>query len=165
MIFLMLFASWLLLARRKNLGSVDQIDVNMVIQICEHQDGFEALYGHPCGHRQLYQGELGEKHISGPDLVRESKCNINTIKKRLLMAQSRKKSYVDRHEEWDHVFLKVSPTKGNKVRIEGNAQFLVHWTLPDHITYWRYDIQIDTNTSTGKGAQCIPYVNAIKIHE
>ena len=78
---------------------------------------FEALYGRPC-RSPLCWAEVGEKHITGPELVAESNRNIVLIRKRLLAAQSRQKSYADRrrrelgHEVGDHVFLKVSPTKG-----------------------------------------------------
>jgi len=79
---------------------------------------FEALYGRPC-RSPLCWAEVGEKHLSGPDLIRESNQNISIIRKRLLTAQSRQKSYADhrrrelRHEEGDHVLLKVSPIKGH----------------------------------------------------
>ena len=67
---------------------------------------------------QLSWAEVGEKHITGPELGAESNRNIVLIRKRLLAAQSRQKSYADQrrrelgHDVGDHVFLKVSPTKG-----------------------------------------------------
>ena len=53
----------------------------------------------------------------GPDLIRDSSEKGELIWKRLLMAQSRQKSYVDRRrqplefEVGDHVFLKVIPKR------------------------------------------------------
>ena len=49
----------------------------------------------------------------GPDLVKETFKKVDLIRKHLLMAQSRQKSYADRRhqplefEVGDHIFLKV----------------------------------------------------------
>ena len=54
----------------------------------------------------------------GPQLIQKDADNIRIIRQRLLTAQSRQKSYADRRrrdlefEVGEHVFLKVSPTKG-----------------------------------------------------
>lgn len=78
---------------------------------------FEALYRQPC-RSPLCWAEVKEKHITGPELVEESNRNINVIRKRLLTVQGRQKSYADRrcrelnHEEENHVFLKIAPSKG-----------------------------------------------------
>ena len=61
--------------------------------------------------------EVGERSITGPDLVRDTFEKVDLIWKRLLMAQSRQKCYADRHrrslefEVGDHVFLKVMPKR------------------------------------------------------
>ena len=61
---------------------------------------------------------MGERSTTGPDLVRDTSEKVDLIRKRLLMAQSRKKSYADRRqrplefEVGDHVFLKVMPKRG-----------------------------------------------------
>ena len=61
---------------------------------------------------------MGESSIIGPDLIRDTSEKVNLIKKRLLMAQSRQKSYVDKRRRplefkvGDHVFLKVMPKRG-----------------------------------------------------
>jgi hypothetical protein len=78
---------------------------------------FEALYGRRC-RTPLNWSQAGEKEIFGPDLVLEAEEKVRVIKKNLEAAQARQKSYYDRRrkhlqfEVGDHVYLKVSPTKG-----------------------------------------------------
>ena len=61
---------------------------------------------------------MGERSITGPDLIRDTSEKVNLIRKHLLMAQSRQKNYADRRrrplefEVGDHVFLKVMPKRG-----------------------------------------------------
>ena len=56
--------------------------------------------------------------ILGPEIVQLTIDKIKVIQQRLQDAQSRQKSYLDvrrrdlEYEEGDHVFLKVSPSKG-----------------------------------------------------
>jgi hypothetical protein len=62
--------------------------------------------------------QTGEREIFGPDLVLEADEKVKIIKKNLEAAQARQKSYHDKRRKplWfevgDHVYLKVSPTKG-----------------------------------------------------
>ena len=77
---------------------------------------YEALYGRPC--RSLVcLTEVGERPSMGPDLVRDTFEKVDLIRKRLLMTQSRQKSYADKwrrpleFEVGDHVFLKVMPKR------------------------------------------------------
>jgi hypothetical protein len=78
---------------------------------------FEALYGRRC-RTPLNWSQAGEREIFGPDLVLEAKNKIRVIKRNLEAAQARQKSYHDKRrkplqfEVGDHVYLKVSPTKG-----------------------------------------------------
>ena len=78
---------------------------------------FEALYGRKC-RSPVYWDEVGERKLLGPQLIQKDADNIRIICQRLLIAQSRQKSYADRRrrdlefEVGEHVFLKVSPTKG-----------------------------------------------------
>ena len=71
---------------------------------------YEALYGRPC--RSPYDGPRWERASS---LVLEK---VSLIRQRLLMAQSRQKSYADvrrrplEFEVGNHVFLKVMPKRG-----------------------------------------------------
>jgi hypothetical protein len=78
---------------------------------------FEALYGRRC-RTPLNWSQAEEREIFGPDLVLEAEDKVRVIKKNLEAAQARQKSYHDRRrkplqfEVGDHVYLKVSPTKG-----------------------------------------------------
>ena len=78
---------------------------------------YEALYGRPC-RSPLCWTEVGESFITGLDLFRDTSEKVSLIRQRLLMAQSRQKSYDDvrrrplEFEVGDHVFLKVMPKRG-----------------------------------------------------
>jgi hypothetical protein len=78
---------------------------------------FEALYGRRC-RTPLNWSQAGEREIFGPNLVLEAEEKVRVIKKNLEAAQARQKSYHDKRrkplqfEVGDHVYLKVSPTKG-----------------------------------------------------
>ena len=56
---------------------------------------YEALYGRPC-RSSICWTEVGERSITGPDLIRNTSEKVDLIRKYLLMAQSQQKSYVDR---------------------------------------------------------------------
>ena len=72
---------------------------------------YEALYGRPC-RSPLGWIEVEESSITGPDLIRDTLEKVSLIGQRLLMAQSRQKSYADvrrrpiEFEVGDHVFLR-----------------------------------------------------------
>ncbi|GKV11068.1 hypothetical protein SLEP1_g22354 [Rubroshorea leprosula] len=78
---------------------------------------FEALYGRRCRSPVCWT-KVGERSILGPELVQQSSEIVQLIKERLRVEQSRQKSYADKRrrdlefEVGDHVFLKVSPTRG-----------------------------------------------------
>ena len=78
---------------------------------------FEALYGRRC-RTPLSWSQVGERVIFGPDLVTEAEEKVRVIQANLKAAQSRQKSYFDKRrkplqfEVGDHVYLRVSPTKG-----------------------------------------------------
>ena len=56
---------------------------------------YESLYGRPC-RSPICWTEVGESFITGPDLIRDKSKKVSLIRQRLLTAQIRKKSYVDR---------------------------------------------------------------------
>jgi hypothetical protein len=68
----------------------------------------------------LMWSNVGERTLEGPNFVKEAEEKVALIRKRLLEAQSRQKSYADnrrrelRFEEGDFVYLKVSPMRGVK---------------------------------------------------
>ena len=78
---------------------------------------YEAFYGRPC-RSPICWTKVGERPITGLDFIRETYEKVGLIRKRLLMAQSRKKSYTGKQrrplefEVGDHVFLKVMPKRG-----------------------------------------------------
>ena len=78
---------------------------------------YEALYGRPC-RSPLCWTKVGESSITSPDLIRDTSEKVSLIRQRLLMTQSRQKSYADvrrrslEFEVEDHVFLKVMPKRG-----------------------------------------------------
>ena len=53
---------------------------------------YEALYGRPC-RSPICWTEVGESSTTGPDLIRDTTEKVGLIRKRLLTAQSRQKSY------------------------------------------------------------------------
>ena len=55
---------------------------------------YEALYGRPC-RSPICWTKVGQSSITGPDLIRDNSEKVGMISKRLLIAQSRQKSYAD----------------------------------------------------------------------
>ena len=78
---------------------------------------YEALYGRPC-RSPIYWTEVGKSSITSLDLIRDTSEKVSLIRQRLLMAQSRQKSYADirrrslEFQVGDHIFLKVMPKRG-----------------------------------------------------
>ncbi|XP_042465610.1 uncharacterized protein LOC122048067 [Zingiber officinale] len=78
---------------------------------------FEALYGRACRSPTLWD-EVGESSVLGPQRIQRDAELVGTIRRRMSEAQDRQKSYADRRRRplefsvGDHVFLRVSPTKG-----------------------------------------------------
>nr|GEY65363.1 putative reverse transcriptase domain, ribonuclease H-like domain, aspartic peptidase domain protein [Tanacetum cinerariifolium] len=78
---------------------------------------FEALYGPKCRSPVLWS-EVGDRQLTGLELIRETNKKIVQIKNSLLTARSRQKSYADVRRRLlefnvgDKVVLKVSPWKG-----------------------------------------------------
>jgi hypothetical protein len=63
----------------------------------------------------LHWDQPGEKQVFGPDILLEIEENIKMVRENLMIAQSRRQSYVDTRirelsfEVGDFVYLKVSP--------------------------------------------------------
>ena len=95
---------------------------------------YEALYGRPC-RSPLCWTEVGESSITGPDLIRDTSEKVSLIRQRLLMAQSRQKSYADvrrrplEFEVGDHIFLKVILKRG-VVRFGNRAKLSPRFIRP-----------------------------------
>ena len=52
---------------------------------------YESLYRRPC-RSPICWTEAGERSITGPDLIRDTSKKVDLIRKRLLMAQSRRRA-------------------------------------------------------------------------
>ncbi|GKB21794.1 putative reverse transcriptase domain-containing protein [Tanacetum coccineum] len=78
---------------------------------------FEALYGQKC-RSPVCWAEVGEVHITGPEIVQETTEKIVHIEQRIQATRDRQKSYADlkrkpmEFQVRDSVMLKVSPWKG-----------------------------------------------------
>jgi len=78
---------------------------------------FQALYGRKC-RSPLAWAEVGESQLIGPEIVVETTDVIAKVKKQLIVARDRQKSYADvrrrplEFEIGDFVLLRVSPWKG-----------------------------------------------------
>jgi hypothetical protein len=84
---------------------------------------FEALYGRKC-RIPLYWDQNGERQFFGPE--QEAEEQVRIIRGNLRVAQTRQKSYDDNRrrppefEEWDYVYLKVSPLRGmRRFKVKG----------------------------------------------
>ena len=90
---------------------------NNIYQASIQMAPYEALYGRPC-QSPICWTKVGESSITGPNLIRDTLEKVQLIRKCLLMAQGRQKSYVDRRRRplefkaGDHAFLKVMPKRG-----------------------------------------------------
>ena len=78
---------------------------------------YKALYGRSC-RSLICWTDVGERSITGLDFIRDTSERVDLIRKCLLTAQSRHKSYANRRrrplefEVGDHVFLKAMPKRG-----------------------------------------------------
>ncbi|GKC07468.1 putative reverse transcriptase domain-containing protein [Tanacetum coccineum] len=78
---------------------------------------FEALYGRKC-RSPICWAELGDSHLTSPEIIHETIKKIVQIKSRIQGARDRQKSYEDvrrkplEFQVGDKVMLKVSPRKG-----------------------------------------------------
>jgi hypothetical protein len=95
---------------------------------------FEALYRRRC-QTPLMWSNVGEKTLEGPAFIKETEEKVALIRKRLLEAQSRQKSYADNKrrelssEEGNFVYLKVSPMRGVK-RFQANGKLASRFVGP-----------------------------------
>ena len=67
---------------------------NNSYQVSIQMAPYEALYGRPC-RSPICWTEVGESFITDPNLIRDTSEKVGMIRKRLLTAQSRQKSYAD----------------------------------------------------------------------
>nr|GEU66445.1 putative reverse transcriptase domain-containing protein [Tanacetum cinerariifolium] len=78
---------------------------------------FEALYGHKC-RSPICWAEVGDRQLTGPEIIYETTEKIVQIKSRIQVARDRQKSYADvrrkplEFQVGDKVMMKVPPWKG-----------------------------------------------------
>src|SRR4051812_14436768 len=98
---------------------------------------FEFLYGRKC-RTPLNWSETGERQFFGPDLIQDAEEQVHIVRKKLKTAQSRQKSYYDRHHREESynldekAYLRVTLLKGtHRFGIKGK---LAPWYIrPFHI--------------------------------
>nr|CAD1837486.1 unnamed protein product [Ananas comosus var. bracteatus] len=57
---------------------------------------FEALCGRKC-RTPIHWSDMGERAVLGPNVLREAEEKVHLTRRRLLTAQSRQKSYANKH--------------------------------------------------------------------
>ncbi|KAJ9541625.1 LOW QUALITY PROTEIN: hypothetical protein OSB04_028131 [Centaurea solstitialis] len=99
---------------------------------------YEILYGRKC-RTPLCWNEVGEKQLTGPEVVQITSDKINQVRERLKTARDRQKSYADKRRKdiefqvGDQVLLKVSPWKG-VIRFGKKGKLSPRYTRPYKIT-------------------------------
>nr|CAD1831726.1 unnamed protein product [Ananas comosus var. bracteatus] len=116
---------------------------------------FEALYGRKC-RSPLHWSEVGERLALGPDVLQEAKDKVRIARERLLTAQSRQRSYVDRRRRdlefqvGDHVFLKISLSKGIRrfgIRKKLSPRFIGPYEILERVGPVAYRLALPPNLS------------------
>ena len=116
---------------------------------------FEGLYGRIC-QSPICWDDVGERKLLGPKLVQLIVEIFALIKKRLKIAQSRQKSYIDNRrqdlefEVGDHVFLKVSHMKfvmrfGRKGRL--SPRFMGPFEILERVGTLAYQVALHPSLS------------------
>ena len=78
---------------------------------------FEALYSRKY-RSPICWGEIGERRLMGPTILVQITDKVRALRDHLRAAQNRQKSWADTNRRplefrtGDHVFLRISPTKG-----------------------------------------------------
>jgi hypothetical protein len=99
---------------------------------------------------------VGEKALEGPAFVKEAEEKVALIRRRLLEAQSRQKSYADnrrrelRFEEGDFVYLRVSPMRGvRRFQVKGKLapRFVGPYTIIGRVGPAAYRLELPESMS------------------
>jgi hypothetical protein len=116
---------------------------------------FEALYGRKC-RTPIYWDQTRERQFFGPELIQEAKEQVRIIRENLKVAQSRQKSYADNRrrplefEEWDYVYLKVSPLRGMKrFKVKGklSPRYIGPFWVFRQVGEMAYQLELPNNLS------------------
>ncbi|XP_016494732.2 uncharacterized protein LOC107813922 [Nicotiana tabacum] len=114
---------------------------------------YEALYGRRC-RSPIGWFEAGENNLLGHDLVQEAMEKVQLIKQRLLIAQSRKKSYADKRRRdlvfaiGDKVFLRGIPScqaKGKRDKL--SPKFVGPYEILDRVGAMAYRLSLPPELS------------------
>nr|GEV59657.1 putative reverse transcriptase domain-containing protein [Tanacetum cinerariifolium] len=114
---------------------------------------FEALYGRKC-RSPIYWAEVGDRQLSGPEIIHETTKKIVQIKSRIQAARDHQKSYADIRRKplvfqvEDKVMLKVSPWKGviqqlSRVRSTFHVSKLKKCMVDEPLAILLDEIQVD----------------------
>ncbi|XP_071704722.1 uncharacterized protein [Rutidosis leptorrhynchoides] len=117
---------------------------------------FEALYGRKC-RSPIFWSEVGDRELTGPEIIHETTEHIVKIKQKLETARSHQKSYADvgrkplEFQVNNMVMLKVSSWKG-VIRFGKRRKLSPRYVDPfkDHRTCWANGLPT-TTTSTTRG--------------
>jgi hypothetical protein len=116
---------------------------------------FEALHGRPC-RTPLSWSESYERVIFGPNIVTEAEEKVKQIQANILATQSRQKSYANKRrnpfefEVGDHIYLRVSPTKGvRRFGIKGKLapRYIGLYPIIDKYGPTSYQLELPTRLS------------------
>ena len=116
---------------------------------------YEALYGRPCRSLVCWT-KVGERTSTGLNLVRDTSEKVKLIRKRLLTALRRQKSYADRRRRplefkvGDHVLLKVMPNRGVvrfDKRVKLSPRFIKPFEVLERVGTVAYQLTLSPNLS------------------
>nr|GEY12159.1 putative nucleotidyltransferase, ribonuclease H [Tanacetum cinerariifolium] len=116
---------------------------------------FKMLYGRKC-RALICWDQVGERVIEGPEKIEVTNAKVAVAKEKLKEARTRQKSYADKHrrslefQPGDHVFLKVSPTRGvRRFGIKGNLSphFIRPFEILDRVSEVSYRLALPPQLS------------------
>ena len=116
----------------------------------------------------LMWDEVGDRQLFGPDLIKQSEEKVKLIRDRLMVAQSRQKSYADSkrketvYEVGDRVYLRVSPFQGvNRFGVKGKLalRFVGLYRVLEHMGEVAYKLELPEGLS---GVHDVFHVSQLK---
>ncbi|GKE84418.1 retrotransposon protein, putative, ty3-gypsy subclass [Tanacetum coccineum] len=119
---------------------------------------FEMLYGRKC-RAPICWDQVGERILEGPKMIKVTNEKVVVAREKLKEARTRQKSYADRHrrslefQPGDHVFLKVSPTRGvRRFGIKGklSPRFIGPFEILDRVGEVSYRLALPPQLSDSR---------------
>ncbi|GJU39625.1 putative nucleotidyltransferase, ribonuclease H [Tanacetum coccineum] len=111
---------------------------------------FEMLYGRKC-RAPICWDQVGERVLEGPEMIEVTNEKVAVAREKLKEAQTRQKSYADKHrrllefQPGEHVFLKVSPTRGvRRFGIKGklSPRFIGPFEILERVGYKYHHLHV-----------------------